>query len=357
MSEPGAARPSFKKLGARRQAVRVASQDLVREGPFDAGRRSSDGRCLPWLVEPAVSSVDVAAWAGENKDRLRRLLARHGGILFRGFQVPDAAAFAKLTAAMSEELLEYRERSSPRHRVEGNVYTSTDHPADQPIFLHNENSYQNRWPMKIFFYCQKAAEVGGETPIADCRNVYQRIDPEIRRRFTSRRWLYRRRFGDGVGLDWPTVFQTTVPEEVEAYCRDNGIEAEWREGRGLSTRAIRPAVAKHPETGETVWFNHATFFHVSSLPPAVREAVESQFAEEDLPANSYYGDGSPIEPEVLEHLRDAYEQETVRFQWLEGDVLMLDNMLVCHGRAPFRGERRVLAGMAEPCSWDRLPAL
>ena len=49
--------------------------------------------------------------------------------------------------------------------------------------------------------------------------------------------------------------------------------------------------------------------------------------EEDLPNNTYYGDGSPIEPSVLEEIREAYRMETVSFAWQEGDILMLDNML------------------------------
>ena len=70
--------------------------------------------------------------------------------------------------------------------------------------------------------------------------------------------------------------------------------------------------------------------------------------EEDLPTNTYYGDGSAIEPSVLAELQAAYQQEMVTFSWEKGDVLMLDNMLSIHARQPFVPPRKILVGMAEP---------
>jgi alpha-ketoglutarate-dependent taurine dioxygenase len=118
----------------------------------------------------------------------------------------------------------------------------------------------------------------------------------------------------------------------------------------LRTRAVRRATARHPKTGELTWFNHATFFHITTLESAVRDMLLEEFEEEGLPTNTYYGDGSSIEHSVLDHLREAYNQETAIFSWQEGDLLMVDNMLVAHGRRPYRGERRILVGMAEPFS-------
>jgi len=237
--------------------------------------------------------------------------------------------------------------------VKGNIYTSTDYPASQAIFLHNENSYQQEWPLKIFFFCRRAAEAGGETPITDVRKVLARIAPEIRDRFASRRWMYVRNFGDGFGLSWQSVFQSADKAEVERHCQARGIEVEWKAGDRLRTRAVRSALSRHPKTGEPVWFNHATFFHVSTLEAGLRDSLLAEFPDGDLPANTYYGDGSPIEPEVLDHLRAAYRAETVSFSWQPGDLLMLDNMLVAHGRAPYSGDREILVGMAEPVSGER----
>ncbi len=340
----------FDKLGtSRRKAVRVSEGDLIRRGKV-----FRDGE-LPLLVEPASEGVDLATWAERNRARIEDDLSTHGGILFRGFPLTQVEDFRRAVRGISSDLLEYKERSSPRHSVGENVYTSTDYPNDQPIFLHNENSYQQTWPMKIFFFCETEPEVGGATPLADVRKVHDRIDPEVREEFRRKGWMYVRNFGDGFGLDWRTVFQTDDTEQVETYCRERGIEVEWKGDGRMRTRAVRPALVRHPRSGEWVWFNHATFFHVSTLTDAVREVLLEEFDDEaDLPANTYFGDGSSIPADVLEHLRGAYAECTVAFPWRRGDLLLLDNMKVAHGREPFEGARKVLVAMAEPCGWDAL---
>jgi alpha-ketoglutarate-dependent taurine dioxygenase len=250
--------------------------------------------------------------------------------------------------------MEYHERSSPRSQVHGTIYTSTDHPADQRIFLHNEQSYNLTFPRKIFFFCMAPAELGGETPIADCRKVFDSLAPSIRERFMERGYLYVRNFGGGPGLAWQTAFRTNDPSAVEEYCRRNEISLEWKEDYCLRTRQVRRVAARHPETGEMVWFNHLTFFHVSTLERRVREAMMAEFDENDLPNNTYYGDGKAIEPEVLDLLREAYNSQQVAFAWRPSDLLMLDNMLAAHGRQPFSGHRKIVVGMAEPLSWKNL---
>ncbi|MEH2405961.1 TauD/TfdA family dioxygenase [Nostoc sp.] len=328
----------------RRQGVNLSNAELIKVIPL------LREKSLPLLLQPIVEGINLVTWTASNQELIAKNLLKHGGILFRNFQVRDVAEFEKFIQTVSGNLLEYRDRSSPRSLIQGNIYTSTDYPANQTIFLHSENSYAATWPLKIFFYCVTSAQQGGETPIANTRKLYQRIDSKIRDRFIEKGVMYVRNFGDGFGLPWQTVFQTTNPAEVETFCRHNGIEFEWKEGNRLRTRQIRQAVATHPQTGEQVWFNHAVFFHVSTLEPNIRKSLLAEFQEEDLPHNTYYGDGSPIEKTVLDEIRAVYQQETLIFPWQAGDILMLDNMLAAHGRMPFVGQRKVVVGMAEQFS-------
>lgn len=349
MSNAEIVAPDIRRLGlVKRKAVGATA--LVRTSYLP------QGTTLPLIVEPAVGGVDLSVWVAANREWLASKLREHGGLLFRRFSVTTSNDFEHFIKAVGGEPLAYRERSSPRSLVSGNIYTSTDHPANQSIFLHNENSYQQIWPLKIFFFCATPAKKGGATPIADVRKVLARIEPRIREEFARKQWMYVRNFGDGFGLEWPTVFETTDRAAVERHCRAHGIKVEWKEGNRLRTRAVRPALARHPHTSELVWFNHATFFHVTTLEPSVRELLLAEFKEEDLPTNTFYGDGSPIAPADLDAVRAAYADETVLFPWHAGDILLLDNMLVAHGRTPYTGPREILVGMAEPWSERGLQA-
>lgn len=113
-------------------------------------------------------------------------------------------------------------------------------------------------------------------------------------------------------------------------------------------------MARHPRTGDWVWFNQAHLFHVSNLPPEVRESLLEIVDEDDLPRNVYYGDGSPIEESLLDDIRGVLAEATVSFPWRSGDVLMLDNMLTAHARAPFSGPRKVIVAMAQGHGLDLL---
>ena len=333
----------LKMLGsARRQTLHVSQAALVKVGPL------LPGNSLPLMIQPAVEGLSLIGWATRNREFIEARLVKHGGILFRDFDVKSVAEFEQFIMALAGELLEYSYRSTPRSQVSGRIYTSTEYPADQAIPLHNEQAYSLNWPMKIWFFCVQAARQGGETPIADSRKVFARIDPTIREQFQYKKLKYVRNYGDGLDLAWQNVFQTTDRTVIEDYCRRAGIEFEWKDNNRLRTSQVCQAVAAHPKTGTMVWFNQAHLSHISSLAPAVRASLLSVFKEEDLPRNVYYGDGSSIDTSTLDEIREIYRQEVVTFPWQEGDILMLDNMLTAHGRMPFVSPRQVLVGMAEP---------
>jgi alpha-ketoglutarate-dependent taurine dioxygenase len=336
-------KPSFKTRSfAARKSINLEPEQIVGQSFLDAEKK------LPLVVQPAIEGVNLIAWAKNNQEFIETNLLRYGGILFRGFGVYSTDDFQSFIQTTAGQLLEYTYRSTPRKPVSGRVYTSTEYPPDMSIPLHNENSYSRNWAMKLFFLCVTAADEQGETPIADSRRMFERIDSEIRQKFIEKKVMYVRNYGSEIDLPWQNVFQTTSKREVEEFCRQSEIEFEWLGGDRLRTKQICQSVAKHPRTGESIWFNQANLFHVASLPAEVRRALLTNYGEENLPRNAYFGDGEPIEPSVIEHINGVYEQTAVAFRWQKGDVLMLDNMLTAHGRNPFKGQRKIVVGMAQP---------
>ena len=246
----------------------------------------------------------------------------------------------------------YREAATPRSHVWGHIYTSTEHDPQSPIFLHNENSHVTSWAERLFFYCARAPAQGGETPIADCRRVYRDIDSEIVRKFETLGWQYVRTFGRNLGLPWQKALGLETRAQVDAYCYENFMIPSW-EGDTLRLRYKRWTAIDHPITAERCWFNHGLFYNVWCLTPEQKHFVQA-FGVGRMPYNTAYGDGTAVPDEVLAAVHSAYAAAKTMFRWQSGDVLMIDNMLVCHEREAFVGDRAVYVGMTGPVSCQQV---
>lgn len=273
-------------------------------------------------------------------------LERTGAVLFRNLTVPTPLDFQRFAASFGKPLASYEFGSTPRRKIFSGVYSSTEYPAHQNIPLHNEQSYTSQWPERIWFHCMTPSQTGGETPIADSRLVYGSIEPAIREEFLAKGLLYVRNYSKMLDLPWQQVFNTDERSEVEEFCRNQDIEWRWAPDGELSTRQRCQAAVRHPTTGEWVWFNQAHLFHISAMPAELRRTLIEAVGEQSLPRNVYFGDGSPIPDAALDSIRATYARAAVSFPWQAGDVLMLDNLLVAHGRNPFTGDRKVIVAMA-----------
>jgi 2-polyprenyl-3-methyl-5-hydroxy-6-metoxy-1,4-benzoquinol methylase len=323
---------------ARRKAVDLAQLRTIKTDFLVPGMR------LPLLITPDSTDIDLVEWAGKNRAFIEAKLLDHGAILFRDFDLQSVTEFENFASAVCPDLFgDYGDL--PREEMGGKVYASTPYPAEERILFHNESSHLHRWPMLIWFYCVKAAQSGGESPIVDCRQVYREMESSVRERFERQGLMYVRNFTKGLDVSWESFFQTTERSVVEDYCRRASIDFEWTGDGGLRVRQFCPAVVKHPQTGEAVFFNQIQLHHISCLPASVRESLNSVVDEESFPRNVYYGDGSPIEDSVVQHLRDLYDRLAVSFAWHERDVLMLNNMLVAHSRNPFSGPRKIVVAL------------
>lgn len=295
------------------------------------------------LVEAKDSEADLVSLLRHDKKMFEDMLRESPAILFRGFK---GFSLVEVCRVFSEPL-DYTYRSTPRTQVSKGMYTATEYPSESVIVQHCENAYTNAWPLKIFFHCETAAAFGGETPIGDVRKVTEDIPKEIREIFKSLKVLYVRNYTPGLDISWQNVFQTNDKQELERYCQNNDISFEWRKDGSLKTYQVCQGMAAHPITREELWYNQAHLFHISNLEPDIRSYLLEEYTEAHLPRNAYYGNGDPIEDDVLDLVRNAFSKHQYTFKWKSNDLLLLDNMLCSHGRNPFKGNRKVHVAMCD----------
>lgn len=290
----------------------------------------------------------LVEWYAGHREALEGHLLRHGALLFRGFGVETQDALTRVVLGIGGEALAYVDGNSPRQKLAAGVYTSTEYPPEFFISLHNELSYSSRWPARLFFCCVTPPAAGGETPLADSRLILARLPDRVRDAFVAGQVKYIRNLhgGRGFGPSWQATFETDRREDVEAFCRATDTDAQWHADGSLTVTQVQPATRRHPRTGEEVWFNQADQFHPSTHPKAVFDSLVTLYGREELmPQTATFGDGRPIDVAMLEDVRRTVREETRVFPWERGDLLMIDNMLVCHGRRPFTPPRKILLSM------------
>jgi alpha-ketoglutarate-dependent taurine dioxygenase len=308
-----------------------------------------------------VHSADLGALLEREHDEISARLLAFGALLFRGFEIHSADDLGVVQARLGESM-RYIGGDSPRTRLtnKADVYTSTEAMKSISLPLHNELSYLDVQPRLLWFACLTPAARGGATTIADGRAVAQSMDPAIRDRFERDGVLYTLGYrGPGQPLEaldrvakiaksWMDAFETTDRREVERHCREMHARFEWR-GEHLVIETQRPATRRHPVTHEVAWFNQAHLFHFNTryLGRVRYDLARAFFAATGLvPHDARFGDGTPLGDDVIDHVFDVLDAHTIPIEWQAGDVLLVDNVLCMHGRAPFRGDRKIAVAMS-----------
>ena len=314
--------------------------------PVPVRRSSADLKhgTPPILLADSVSAA--SRWAAEHRDALRAAVTEHGSLLVRGLTPRDPteaeAIFRELGALMTET-----EGFAERQVYAQGVYSASKWPPNQPMCVHHELSYAVEVPSLMLFACLKPATRGGATPVADAAAVLEALPADLVERFERVGWLLVRNYNDDIGTSLTMAFGTEHRGEIERYCCANAIEFEWRAGGALRTWQRRSALVRHPLTGRRSWFNQVAFLSEWTMNSEVREYLVEEYGQDGLPFNTRFGDGNPIDADVVDLINETYEANTVRAPWEAGDVLLVDNIRMAHGREAFEGSREVIVGMAD----------
>ncbi|MCZ1006983.1 TauD/TfdA family dioxygenase [Streptomyces lydicus] len=274
---------------------------------------------------------------------MSRLLTEEKAIAFRGFDIP-----ADTLDDVLDRVLPHRIGGAlrpARERYIDDVWSVGREQPHMAVRPYNEMSSTHAWPGRIALYCHTAPATGGPTMVVDGAIWLASLTLELRERFAPGvRYVRYLHDGVGFGVSWQRAFVTTRRDDVEVFLDGTGTEWRWTADGGIHISRVRPAVVTHPVTGADVWFNQVHRWHPAGRGPG--DVLSRSLSADQRPWNVTLADGSAILTEEVTQICESAARATVDIPWGRGDLLLLDNVALAHGRRPFTGTRRVRVGMA-----------
>jgi alpha-ketoglutarate-dependent taurine dioxygenase len=324
-------------------------QSTIQVSPITVtGQQQYDGEPFPLALEcrtPEASLDEVSRWIEAGSADLCARAARHGAVLFRGFPVRTAEDFDRFVAAFGLENFAYEDSLSNAVRVNRTprVFTANEAPPSVAIYLHHEMAQTPIYPSKLFFFCEKAAESGGETPLCRSDRLWDRLAetrPDFARSCVEKGLRYSNVMpgendpDSGMGRSWQSTRRAKSRDEAEGRLKELGYSWEWLEDGCLrATTPVLPAVIEaYP--GRRSFFNQ--------LIAAYRGWKDSR---NDPSKSITFGDGTPLDRDAVGDAITLADELTFDIPWQQGDVALVDNMVTMHGRRTFSGTRKVLASL------------
>ena len=296
-----------------------------------------------------TNNADAAQWIKDNLSRLKEALSESGTLLFRGFPLASAEDFDAFSAAFGYDSFTYKESLSNAVRINftDRVFTANEAPKDVEIFLHHEMAQTPISPDQLFFFCLKAADQGGATPLCRSDKLFEKLQekaPELANDFEQKGLKYtttmpgENDINSGQGRSWKSTLGCETLSAAEAKLKSLGYTWEWLEDGALkATTPILPAVVTL-ENGKKVFYNQLIAAYMGWK--GVRENPSSAIT---------FGDHSHIKATDLELVNSLAAEFTFDVDWQDGDMAIVDNYMTMHGRRPYSGEtkRQVLVALGQ----------
>ena len=222
-------------------------------------------------------------------------------------------------------------------------------PAELTIQLHNEMAYAAKFPKYIAFamVSRDVKGTGGDTTLCDNIKVVKILKDILLLKMKTLGIIYTRKLEDISNKSqsffynsWQEAFGTEDKTEAlkKGNAPDNSIVFEDTDSDRYSMTHVTwcPLFQScHPVFGETLfcsilnrhgsWLDNHSYF--GKLPL------------EQRPYHCRWGDGSEFTESELKQIRLAHEVHTEKVRLVEGDIIVIDNLRIQHGRSPYTGER------------------
>ena len=287
------------------------------------------------LVLDAISLPDSGNWIKSNAESLKLELSRNGAILFRNFLKGNSpqSFYEFANQDLGVEALAYVGGAAPRNTVYKDVHTTNESPPNEPIPFHHEMAQVPLYPKQLFFYCDLAPKVGGETPILQSDVIFDLVNekyPLFVQDLLEKGVVYTRIIpkeddpSSPIGRGWVNTFGTSDPEMAKIEAAKLNVNLEWLANGDVKTvSGVLPAI-KNVKIGnqeKRVWFNSiiAAYVGWTDQRNDPKKAVT-------------FGDGSLFDSKIMDDILSMMMEIRVCIPWKEGDVIWIDNNQVMHSR-------------------------
>ena len=329
---------------------------------IDLSKLSQSTRTLPIeLKYDAATMGSEEAYIASRRDELLEQLTAGGAIWFRGFEMmKEKEGFVRFYEALGLNPCQDPLASVGARAVvdkKGAMYEAVNKPSRSKFFvgMHNESTFKRTNRLGAFV-CFKQAETGGEFLLLDGYKMLRDMNPDVLGR------LYEKgvRFSNA---ELPFFdFLRKLPEPLQPLKEplkagikavaqvavgqkiDMELELKWDENEkdGLRLVAFSPkqaAINRHPVTGQPAWFCNVHSHSRKLRDERDGELGETSGASKINITNCFYGDLSEISDEDLRHIDEMTMKNLASVPMQKGDVVLVDNYQVMHGRDVFEGER------------------
>lgn len=275
-------------------------------------------------IVSAGPSRDLASVDGVD---LVELLAEHGCVVLRGFDT-DPERFSTLVRSVSSRIT-----IDPARRFAGGDVAQKIEAGLVPQGLHVENGATPWVPDLVWFYCERPATVGSQTTVCDGSAVWERLSGRTRSRFLDQRISFARAMPEErwTSLVWRLLDgrrprgEVTFDDLLEVT--DDAVDVKYQllpDGAVHYTyfvHAARPTLLG----GDVAFANSILTPSVNYEPPVIE-----------------FEDGTPLDAMLMREILEATALETDDVDWEAGDVALVDNSRMMHGRRKIRDVHRSL---------------
>lgn len=293
------------------------------------------------------------AWelVNQGRDAVVREIDKNGGVLLLRFG-DDCCSAGRVQEIFSTwAQMDYTGGTNDRDAVsEGTtVLTVGGEPIHRDLPFHQEMAYATTFPAFVAFACLEAPRTGtgGESTVASAAGVLSRLPEPMQRSLETLSIMHRFTFGDATEAvrPWQDAFDTNDREEAIAKCIASGYDnVKFNDHGGLTCTSTCSSFVEHPRTGKTTFFQ-------TDLGGKWYDgwAPYDDLPFERQPYSFAYGDGTQVEH--CKCWEEATKEETWDVAWERGDIMIIDNLVMMHGRRKYEGrveDRKLGVVLLEP---------